>query len=122
MRRALLHAFVALTVGLLTLWLGPSTWCAMAGGRWTSGDPTAPRALAEGVGAWIDRGVDADRFSTGHGRFDDEWVFGTYLMAAAHQVLGPSRSVRSPTVRATKAWRRARLTGARRAARPSPRR
>lgn len=53
------------------------------GARWYEGD----LALAHGLGEAVARRteghlVGADAFSTGDARYDGEWVFGTYLMAA----------------------------------------
>ncbi len=38
--------------------------------------------LALGVGDWLDRTVQADQFRTSSPLFDEEWMFGTWMMAA----------------------------------------
>lgn len=45
-------------------------------------EPEAQRALATEVRAFVDSGVAASAFHTGSARFDGEWAFGTFMMAA----------------------------------------
>ena len=68
-------AFVAVTATV------PSRWGRHRARVYFDG-PGAPRALAEGVGRWVESGLDEGRFSTGSERFDGEWLFGTHVMAA----------------------------------------
>ena len=44
-------------------------------------DETAQVALATEVKSFVDSGVAASAFHTGHARFDGEWAFGTITMA-----------------------------------------
>ena len=39
-------------------------------------------ALSRGVGEWVERELGTHDFGTGSARFDGEWLFGSYLMAA----------------------------------------
>lgn len=45
-------------------------------------DPETQKALASEVRAYVDSGVAASAFHTGSARFDGEWAFGTFMMAA----------------------------------------
>lgn len=69
----------AATVAMVT---APGAWCAAPGDGWYAGDADRARSLAIGVEGWVRAGVAPDAFATGARRFDGEWVFGTYTMAA----------------------------------------
>jgi hypothetical protein len=71
--------------------LGALVICAALFPRFVSGhraksffqdEPETQRALASEVRAHVDSGVAASAFHTGSARFDGEWAFGTFLMAA----------------------------------------
>jgi hypothetical protein len=46
------------------------------------GDLERQEALARGVERWVARDLTRSDFTTGSSRFDGEWLFGTYMMAA----------------------------------------
>lgn len=71
-----------LTAGVVAAVVVPPAWCATPGDALYDGDPARAHALSIGVDGWIVDGVGRDAFATGSKRFDDEWVFGTHVMAA----------------------------------------
>lgn len=56
--------------------------CRRDAGALFEGDPATQERLARGVESWLDDDLDRRRFGTGSDRFDGEWRFGTYVMAA----------------------------------------
>lgn len=67
----------ALVVALL-----PHRWCARDAQRWYRGDRGLQNATARSVSDWVDSELRREQFDTGSGRFDSEWLYGTYMMAA----------------------------------------
>ncbi|MCA9665126.1 MAG: hypothetical protein KC503_06045 [Myxococcales bacterium] len=72
----------ALVVALLVLRFVPAWWCRRAADTWSGRERAAADALATRVARWAARPLRAKAFGTGSRRFDDEWVFGAYMMAA----------------------------------------
>jgi hypothetical protein len=67
----------ALGVALVPrLFCGAGTASAYAGGR------EGQEQVARAVDGWIRRGFGESTFATGNALFDQEWIFGTYQMAA----------------------------------------
>ncbi len=80
--RRWIGAIVAVGAALLALRFGVSTVCGSDARSWQRGDRDRQLALARGVADWLERDLDARRYATGSARFDGEWLFGTYVMAA----------------------------------------
>lgn len=80
MRR--LRLLVLLTVLAVSLRWIPSTWCAREARALWADDLQAQRALARGVEPLREQSLHAEGLMTGNPRFDGEWLFGTYMMAA----------------------------------------
>lgn len=76
--RALL-AVLAFVLGLGTL---PHRICERDAAAYFDGDAAQVDALASSVGSWTGQELPATSFATGSTRFDGEWLFGTYMMAA----------------------------------------
>jgi hypothetical protein len=72
-------AVLAFGVGVSTV---PHRICAMEAGDWFEGDLGRQEAMARAVDHWVSDGVVPRTFATGSARFDSEWIFGTYQMAA----------------------------------------
>ena len=77
-RRALL-ALLAFVLGLGTV---PHRVCERDAGAYFDGDPKSVDALASSVATWTGEAITPSSFATGSQRFDGEWLFGTYMMAA----------------------------------------
>jgi len=77
-----LRIAAASTAALLLLTQVPWAVSAREADDWYEGAPPQAEALAAGVDAWTRRGVTPDDFGTGSALFDEEWVFGTWFMAA----------------------------------------
>lgn len=61
----------------------PHRLCERDAGAYFEGDPSAVDPLAASVARWTrDPSLTAGAFATGSKRFDAEWLFGTYMMAA----------------------------------------
>lgn len=60
----------------------PHRLCAVGAGDWFDGDLEKQEALAKAVDHWVSDGVVSKTFATGSARFDSEWIYGTYQMAA----------------------------------------
>src|SRR5689334_2897902 len=60
----------------------PYRVCSFGDGEWFAGDLEKQEAMAAAVDHWVSNGVVAKTFATGSKRFDSEWIFGTYQMAA----------------------------------------
>ena len=74
-----LAGIVALVVVVTVPW----RIAALDHGRWRADEAEAQLALARGVDRWVAEGdLGRDSFTTGHARFDAEWLFGTHVMAA----------------------------------------
>ncbi len=82
---------VGLAVLLASLRWIPSTWCARQASALWDDDRSAQQALARGADHWRGRTLAAEDFMTSSERFDGEWLFGTYMMAA----LGYAQSARA---------------------------
>ncbi|HSO32105.1 MAG TPA: hypothetical protein VLT33_06310 [Labilithrix sp.] len=76
--RALL-AVLAFVLGLGTI---PHRVCERDAGAYYDGDARQVDALAASVGEWTAAELAPTSFATGSRRFDGEWLFGTYMMAA----------------------------------------
>lgn len=60
----------------------PRIVCGHGGADLYEGDEAAEVALANEVAAYVSSGVASSAFHTGSPRFDGEWAFGTFTMAA----------------------------------------
>jgi hypothetical protein len=60
----------------------PSVWCERGAAGWYAGDPAVVAPLVEVVAGIVSAPLAAQDFGTGNARFDGEWWFGTYQMAA----------------------------------------
>ncbi len=79
-RTRTLIALLAFVLGLGTI---PHRLCERDAGAYFDGDAASVDALASSVARWTeDRSLGAGTFATGSKRFDGEWLFGTYMMAA----------------------------------------
>jgi hypothetical protein len=76
--RALL-ALLAFVLGLATV---PHRVCERDAGAYFDGDTKSVDALASSVASWTSGELAPSSFATGSRRFDGEWLFGTYMMAA----------------------------------------
>ena len=76
--RALL-ALLAFVLGLATI---PHRLCERDAAAYYDGDPERVSALAASVAHWTGEELAPSSFATGSTRFDGEWLFGTYMMAA----------------------------------------
>lgn len=84
---ALSTQLVAIALALVTVRYVPALLHRMPAAAWrgeggdSSALPDRAEPLARDVARWV-RSVDASSFETGSTRFDGEWWFGTYAMAA----------------------------------------
>lgn len=78
--RALL-ALLAFVLGFATV---PHRVCERDAKKWLKDDPQLADALSNGVAQWTESAASGSTvdFATGSKRFDGEWMFGTYMMAA----------------------------------------
>jgi hypothetical protein len=67
---------------VLGVWTIPHRVCEAGSSKWFEGDLETQEKLASSVGRWVDDDATTRAFSTGSPRFDSEWIFGTYQMAA----------------------------------------
>jgi len=74
-----LFAVLAFVLGLATV---PHRVCERDGAAYYEGEPQHVEALARAASAWTTQELGAGAFATGSRRFDGEWLFGTYMMAA----------------------------------------
>jgi hypothetical protein len=74
-----LVALLAFVLGFATV---PHRVCERDARKWLANDKELTDALANGVARWTEEPLTAAQFSTGSARFDGEWMFGTYVMAA----------------------------------------
>jgi hypothetical protein len=74
-----LLALLAFVLGIATV---PHRVCEREAGAWFDGDPARVDALAAQVADWTAEDLAPATFATGSERFDGEWQFGTYMMAA----------------------------------------
>jgi len=74
-----LVALLAFVLGFATV---PHRVCERDAARWFDGDPSRTDALANGVARWTAREIEPAGFHIGEARFDGEWLFVTYAMAA----------------------------------------
>ncbi|MBS2012328.1 MAG: hypothetical protein JST00_05555 [Deltaproteobacteria bacterium] len=100
-RTRTLIALLAFVLGLGTI---PHRLCERDAQAYFEGDAASVDRLATSVARWTeDRSLAAAAFSTGSKRFDAEWLFGTYMMAAmgfgqvALETRDPSRKRESIT-------------------------
>src|SRR6185312_16683909 len=71
--------FVGFALGVFAV---PERLCRLGTADWYEGHVDRQTALANRVARWVDEGQLGTAFSTGSPRFDSEWIFGTYQMAA----------------------------------------
>jgi hypothetical protein len=71
-----------LVLFLVGVALVPAQVCARDAQRVYDDDTEARAALAHGVEEWVRGDLSRAAFRTGSSRFDGEWLFGTYMMAA----------------------------------------
>jgi hypothetical protein len=76
--RALI-ALLAFVMGLGTI---PHRVCERDAGAYFDGEVAHVDALASSVATWTAAELAPSSFATGSSRFDGEWLFGTYMMAA----------------------------------------
>jgi hypothetical protein len=74
-----LVALLGFSVGVATI---PHRLSAVGAAEWFAGDAEKQEAMAKAVDHWVADGVVKKTFPTGSSRFDSEWIFGTYQMAA----------------------------------------
>src|SRR5690349_20321594 len=74
-----LFAMLAFVLGLATI---PHRVCERDATAYFDGDPMSVDALATSVATWTAKELAPSSFATGSARFDGEWLFGTYMMAA----------------------------------------
>jgi hypothetical protein len=73
---------LALLAFVLGIAIVPHRVCEREANGWFDGEAEKVDALATQVAAWTSLGLAPESFQTGSGRFDGEWQFGTYMMAA----------------------------------------
>lgn len=74
-----LVALLAFVLGFATV---PHRVMEREASRWFDGDRAKSEALAAGVARWTASTLEPSSFATGSSRFDGEWLFATYMMAA----------------------------------------
>jgi hypothetical protein len=74
-----LFALLAFVLGIATI---PHRVCERDASAWFDGDAARTSALAASVARWTAEDLSPASFTTGSTRFDGEWLFGTYMMAA----------------------------------------
>jgi hypothetical protein len=82
MARPFFARFVRFFGFILAIAAVPRWLCARDAARAYAGEREYQEGLARAVDGWVERGFGESTFGTGHARFDGEWVFGTYQMAA----------------------------------------
>ena len=73
---------LAIAVGSACLWTVPRCLAGRQATRYYEDSAEAQQALVRGVTRVVQNGVLENSFHTGAPLFDQEWVFGTYMMAA----------------------------------------
>ena len=73
---------LALLAFVLGIAIVPHRVCEREANAWFYGEADKVDALASQVASWTSLDLAPDSFQTGSGRFDGEWQFGTYMMAA----------------------------------------
>jgi hypothetical protein len=73
---------LALLAFVLGIAIVPHRVCEREANDWFEGQPDKVDAFATQVAAWTSLDLAPESFQTGSGRFDGEWQFGTYMMAA----------------------------------------
>lgn len=81
-RQGSTRALVALLAFVLGFATVPHRVCEREASKWFDGDPTKVDALAASLERWTTADLAASTFVTGSSRFDGEWLFATYMMAA----------------------------------------
>ncbi len=81
-RWTLVNTLVSLLWLALGLSVVPHRVCERDADAWYRGDPETTEKLARSVSRWVDEPLDPSTFATGSRRYDGEWLFGTYMMAA----------------------------------------
>lgn len=76
------RAFVALLAFVMGLGTIPHRVCERDAAAYFDGEAAHVDALASSVSTWTDGELVTGSFATGSSRFDGEWLFGTYMMAA----------------------------------------
>ncbi len=76
------RALIALLAFVLGLGTIPHRVCERDAGAYYRGDAAPVDALAASVSQWTGSELSPASFATGSTRFDGEWLFGTYMMAA----------------------------------------
>jgi hypothetical protein len=76
------RALIALLAFVLGLGTIPHRVCERDAAAYFDGETAQVDALAASVSSWTESGLSPDAFATGSTRFDGEWLFGTYMMAA----------------------------------------
>lgn len=74
-----LVALLAFVLGFATV---PHRVCERDARRWLRDDPVLADSLSSGLARWTTTELHERSFATGSARFDGEWMFGTYVMAA----------------------------------------
>jgi hypothetical protein len=72
-----------LSVAGVTGALAPSAVCERGASSWYADDPATVQALSDAVWRQTSAPLGPEDYGTGSARFDGEWWFGTYQMAAA---------------------------------------
>lgn len=76
------RALLAVLAFVLGLGVVPHRVCERDADAYFDGDPRAVTPLASSVATWTEGHLPPGAFRTGSSRFDGEWLFGTYMMAA----------------------------------------
>src|SRR5688572_23736025 len=81
-QRGSTRALVALLAFVLGFATVPHRVCERGAPAWFAGDPAKIDTLAASVARWTMADLTPEAFATGSSRFDGEWLFATYMMAA----------------------------------------
>lgn len=76
------RALLTLLAFILGIGVVPHRLCERDAAAYFDGDPSVTLALASSVARWAETELSPESFATGSRRFDGEWRFGTYMMAA----------------------------------------
>jgi hypothetical protein len=74
-----LVALLAFVLGFATV---PHRVCERDASKWFARDPAKLDSLANGIAKWMSSDLAVGSFATGSSRFDEEWLFTTYMMSA----------------------------------------
>jgi hypothetical protein len=80
-RWSALRYLAALTLFAVGVRLVPCWWCSRDASAWWRGDSDLQDRLSRGVDRFIEADLGRGDFSTGHRKYDGEWLFATYMMA-----------------------------------------